>query len=74
MVTLDSAPTLQPTYRCGCIPAQRLCAEAVRLWRDTGAAYERSVKSRDFAEYEGACRAFDAHFGQQEAAPSQGCW
>lgn len=51
---------------CGCIPEQRLCPNALRLWRDVIRTHCASLLHGERAAYDQACRAFDAHY---QAAP-----
>jgi hypothetical protein len=53
-------------WPCGCIAGRRLCASAVRLWKETTSAFERGIAGQDYTEYHVACRAFDTHYSVQE--------
>jgi hypothetical protein len=42
-----------------------MCADALRLWRETQAAAKRSARCDD-SGYRAACHAFDRHYRQQK--------
>ena len=45
---------------CTCIPGHFLCPEAVRLWNEHSAAYQR----QDWVAYEETKRAYNKHIGE----------
>lgn len=57
--------TTATEWPCGCIDGERLCADALHLWRETHAALKQSAHADDTA-YRAACRAFDRHYQVQE--------
>lgn len=65
--TAERTSTAAEEWSCGCIAGRRLCGEAVRLWKETDAAFRQARPLDDFSDYKSACRAFDRHYEAQEA-------
>lgn len=57
--------TTATEWPCGCVDGERMCADALRLWRETQAAAKRSASTGD-SGYRAACHAFDRHYRQQK--------
>jgi hypothetical protein len=51
---------------CGCRPGYVLCPEAVLLWEESTAKYERAKLSGNWKGYHQSRRAYDEHFTDQD--------
>jgi len=54
------------TLDCGCRPGFYLCPEAVTLWAEVGAAYQRACRGGDWRECERLRREYGKHAGERE--------